>query len=179
MGISVALTPATTTVTVSKSMITNASFRTKKLPGMCPVFQAFTVWPIFFYIRIRLCAFIPSPQPTTNNQMVETRESRDQTDLYILRRCPQRGFRQFTAFSHPKTHIAADAPRCHTINLVNRARWRIECACVSTYLLCPHPLHTPTHLPISVLHHVFHTGFTTNYTPITAIFYMKGGYYTH
>ncbi|XP_058055309.1 hyccin 2 isoform X1 [Anopheles bellator] len=32
MGISVALTPATTTVTVSKSMITNASFRTKKLP---------------------------------------------------------------------------------------------------------------------------------------------------
>lgn len=33
MGISVALTPATTVVTVSKSMITNASFRTKKLPG--------------------------------------------------------------------------------------------------------------------------------------------------
>lgn len=33
MGISVALTPSTHTVTVSKSMITNASFRTKKLPG--------------------------------------------------------------------------------------------------------------------------------------------------
>lgn len=33
MGISVALSPATTTVTMSKSMITNASFRTKKLPG--------------------------------------------------------------------------------------------------------------------------------------------------
>jgi hypothetical protein len=34
MGISVALSPAVTTVTtVSKSMITNASFRTKKLPG--------------------------------------------------------------------------------------------------------------------------------------------------
>lgn len=33
MGLSVALTPATTVVTVSKSMITNASFRTKKLPG--------------------------------------------------------------------------------------------------------------------------------------------------
>ncbi|KAJ6644356.1 Hyccin, partial [Pseudolycoriella hygida] len=32
MGISVALTPTTSTVTVSKSMITNASFRTKKLP---------------------------------------------------------------------------------------------------------------------------------------------------
>ncbi|XP_053625681.1 hyccin isoform X2 [Plodia interpunctella] len=32
MGISVALSPATTTVTMSKSMITNASFRTKKLP---------------------------------------------------------------------------------------------------------------------------------------------------
>lgn len=35
MGISVALTPSTHTVTVSKSMITNASFRTKKLPGKC------------------------------------------------------------------------------------------------------------------------------------------------
>lgn len=33
MGISVALSPATATPTVSKSMITNASFRTKKLPG--------------------------------------------------------------------------------------------------------------------------------------------------
>lgn len=33
MGLSVALTPSTHTVTVSKSMITNASFRTKKLPG--------------------------------------------------------------------------------------------------------------------------------------------------
>lgn len=33
MGISVALTSSTHTVTVSKSMITNASFRTKKLPG--------------------------------------------------------------------------------------------------------------------------------------------------
>lgn len=34
MGLSVALTPATNTApTVSKSMITNASFRTKKLPG--------------------------------------------------------------------------------------------------------------------------------------------------
>lgn len=33
MGISVALSPATTTPTISKSMITNASFRTKKLPG--------------------------------------------------------------------------------------------------------------------------------------------------
>ncbi|KYM97731.1 PREDICTED: hyccin isoform X2 [Cyphomyrmex costatus] len=32
IGISVALSPATTTPTISKSMITNASFRTKKLP---------------------------------------------------------------------------------------------------------------------------------------------------
>lgn len=39
MGISVALTPATTTVTVSKSMITNASFRTKKLPDDIPIIQ--------------------------------------------------------------------------------------------------------------------------------------------
>lgn len=37
MGISVALTPATTAVTVSKSMITNASFRTKKLPDDIPI----------------------------------------------------------------------------------------------------------------------------------------------
>lgn len=34
MGISMAVSPSTNTVTVSKSMITNASFRTKKLPGM-------------------------------------------------------------------------------------------------------------------------------------------------
>lgn len=34
MGISMAISPATATTTVSKSMITNASFRTKKLPGM-------------------------------------------------------------------------------------------------------------------------------------------------
>ena len=34
MGISMAVSPATNTVTVSKSMITNASFRTKKLPGL-------------------------------------------------------------------------------------------------------------------------------------------------
>jgi hypothetical protein len=41
MGISVALSPAVTTVTtVSKSMITNASFRTKKLPGR--------QWSLFF-----------------------------------------------------------------------------------------------------------------------------------
>ncbi|XP_036331705.1 hyccin [Rhagoletis pomonella] len=39
MGLSVALTPATTTVTtaISKSMITNASFRTKKLPDDIPI----------------------------------------------------------------------------------------------------------------------------------------------
>ncbi|KAG4078815.1 hypothetical protein HA402_015405 [Bradysia odoriphaga] len=37
MGISVALTPTTSTVTVSKSMITNASFRTKKLPDDIPI----------------------------------------------------------------------------------------------------------------------------------------------
>ncbi|CRK96204.1 CLUMA_CG009632, isoform A [Clunio marinus] len=37
MGISVALTPATNVVTMSKSMITNASFRTKKLPDDIPI----------------------------------------------------------------------------------------------------------------------------------------------
>ncbi|XP_053963486.1 hyccin [Anastrepha ludens] len=39
MGLSVALTPATNTVTIaiSKSMITNASFRTKKLPDDIPI----------------------------------------------------------------------------------------------------------------------------------------------
>ncbi|KAJ0180517.1 hypothetical protein K1T71_003921 [Dendrolimus kikuchii] len=44
MGISVALSPATTTVTMSKSMITNASFRTKKLPDDIPI-QAGQVEP--------------------------------------------------------------------------------------------------------------------------------------
>lgn len=47
MGISVALTPATATVTVSKSMITNASFRTKKLPGMCMIFRAYAVGRLY------------------------------------------------------------------------------------------------------------------------------------
>ncbi|KAE8745210.1 hypothetical protein FOCC_FOCC008101 [Frankliniella occidentalis] len=39
MGISMAVSPATNTVTVSKSMITNASFRTKKLPDDIPIQQ--------------------------------------------------------------------------------------------------------------------------------------------
>lgn len=39
MGISMAVSPSTTTVTVSKSMITNASFRTKKLPDDIPIQQ--------------------------------------------------------------------------------------------------------------------------------------------
>lgn len=37
MGISVALSPATPSVVMSKSMITNASFRTKKLPDDIPI----------------------------------------------------------------------------------------------------------------------------------------------
>lgn len=37
MGISLAISPATNTSTVSKSMITNASFRTKKLPDDIPI----------------------------------------------------------------------------------------------------------------------------------------------
>lgn len=37
MGISVALSPATTSVVMSKSLITNASFRTKKLPDDIPI----------------------------------------------------------------------------------------------------------------------------------------------
>lgn len=49
MGISVALTPATTVVTVSKSMITNASFRTKKLPGEFPLTLAIIYPKIFVY----------------------------------------------------------------------------------------------------------------------------------
>lgn len=39
MGISMAVSPSTNTVTVSKSMITNASFRTKKLPDDIPIQQ--------------------------------------------------------------------------------------------------------------------------------------------
>lgn len=37
MGISIALSPSTTTTTISKSIITNASFRTKKLPDDIPI----------------------------------------------------------------------------------------------------------------------------------------------
>lgn len=37
MGISIALSPATTSIVMSKSMITNASFRTKKLPDDIPI----------------------------------------------------------------------------------------------------------------------------------------------
>lgn len=53
MGISVALTPSTHTVTVSKSMITNASFRTKKLPGMCYQFnmQIFPFYSRFLHLK--------------------------------------------------------------------------------------------------------------------------------
>lgn len=47
MGISVALSPATTTPTISKSMITNASFRTKKLPGMFLYF-------VYIYYKIKI-----------------------------------------------------------------------------------------------------------------------------
>ncbi|GAB0096996.1 Hyccin [Sergentomyia squamirostris] len=45
MGISVALTPSTTTVTVSKSMITNASFRAKKLPDDLEFVEEYMVQP--------------------------------------------------------------------------------------------------------------------------------------
>ncbi|XP_055707815.1 hyccin isoform X2 [Phlebotomus papatasi] len=45
MGISVALTPSQTTVTVSKSMITNASFRAKKLPDDLEVVEDYMVAP--------------------------------------------------------------------------------------------------------------------------------------
>ncbi|XP_055687832.1 hyccin isoform X2 [Lutzomyia longipalpis] len=45
MGISVALTPSTTTVTVSKSMITNASFRAKKLPDDLEMVEDLMVAP--------------------------------------------------------------------------------------------------------------------------------------
>lgn len=49
IGISVALSPATTTPTVSKSMITNASFRTKKLPGM---FLNIFLYFVYLYYKI-------------------------------------------------------------------------------------------------------------------------------
>jgi hypothetical protein len=60
MGISVALTPATTVVTMSKSMITNASFRTKKLPGESAniIYARFTTFfPTF------LCCFVYCLRP--------------------------------------------------------------------------------------------------------------------
>jgi Hyccin len=58
MGISVALTPSTTTVTtVSKSMITNASFRTKKLPGKSS-FQFLAISSCDFSKRFASISFI-------------------------------------------------------------------------------------------------------------------------
>lgn len=57
MGISVALTPSTSTVTVSKSMITNASFRTKKLPGkLLDVIIVLGIHTLTNFKR-QLCAF--------------------------------------------------------------------------------------------------------------------------
>lgn len=57
MGLSVALSPATNTVSMSKSMITNASFRTKKLPGECTfsaVYQhnAYIIFANFLLITV-------------------------------------------------------------------------------------------------------------------------------
>lgn len=52
-GMSVPITTVTHTPTVSKSMITNASFRTKKLPGECKnedsCFITFRVCVILFF----------------------------------------------------------------------------------------------------------------------------------
>jgi len=44
------LSPATTTPTVSKSMITNASFRTKKLPGMF-IYCVYVYYKILIFLR--------------------------------------------------------------------------------------------------------------------------------
>jgi protein FAM126 len=59
MGISVALTPATTVVTVSKSMITNASFRTKKLPGELRIF-VYARFSTFSDLFVCLCLWLAS-----------------------------------------------------------------------------------------------------------------------
>lgn len=50
IGISVALSPATTTPTISKSMITNASFRTKKLPGMF-LYCVYMYYKLLIFLR--------------------------------------------------------------------------------------------------------------------------------
>lgn len=50
IGISVALSPAAATPTVSKSMITNASFRTKKLPGMF-IYCVYVYYKLLIFLR--------------------------------------------------------------------------------------------------------------------------------
>lgn len=50
IGISVALSPATATPTISKSMITNASFRTKKLPGMF-LYCVYIYYKLLIFVR--------------------------------------------------------------------------------------------------------------------------------
>lgn len=50
IGISVALSPATATPTISKSMITNASFRTKKLPGMF-LYCVYIYYKLLIFLR--------------------------------------------------------------------------------------------------------------------------------
>lgn len=64
MGISVAMTPST--VSISKSMITNASFRTKKLPGKL------------------IASNLPRVQPSNNNK------DRNECDTKKMQQCAYR-----------------------------------------------------------------------------------------
>ncbi|XP_077271853.1 PI4KA lipid kinase complex subunit hyccin isoform X1 [Temnothorax americanus] len=77
IGISVALSPATTTTpTVSKSMITNASFRTKKLPDDIPiqVVKDETTGEG----KGNLVSIMEEPESTEPNRIGSMRQSKDQ-----------------------------------------------------------------------------------------------------
>ncbi|XP_011872167.1 PREDICTED: hyccin isoform X3 [Vollenhovia emeryi] len=76
IGISVALSPATATPTVSKSMITNASFRTKKLPDDIPiqVVKDETTGEN----KGNLVSIMEEPEATEPNRIGSMRQSKDQ-----------------------------------------------------------------------------------------------------
>lgn len=105
MGISVALTPNTSTVTVSKSMITNASFRTKKLPDDIPI-QGPKDDPQNPGQLISITEEDPDPQLASRSSI--TRCSKESTAK--THKVPFPGFKKLKEKSEKKDKIA-DAPK--------------------------------------------------------------------
>lgn len=122
------------------------------------------------------------PVTTTNHLQSNGRDASRVSrpnGIYILRRCPpERGSANSphspTQNHTPPLHHAVTQSISSTARAVNRV-----CVCMndphlSVVSSLPTPTQ-PTYLPLSVLHPVFHTELTTNYTPITVIFYTKRG----